>query len=258
MAMTVAYETYTVGSGDGFIRDLSTTPATPLPIGVVMDFSLSQALETTELPTQNITPEAGALVGAKYTAKFKVGGSYAAQLRALAANATKTAGMEIVKAETKAHVSGALTLTDVTGFQKTLAVYDSYNHLMSPVASGPVASTTTVPGTYIDVGAGVYTFQTAQPGQPTVKWLKLDSTTGFIVSPNNATQGAAATFVEVVFAYKAKKSDGSTVDETIRIPQGMITKLDQSAKPKAANQFDVELDVFCDGNGKPWYRSVAL
>jgi hypothetical protein len=254
--MATQYETYTVGSGDAYIRDLSQTPVVPLPVGAVSDFSLSQAIETTELPTQDVTNQAGVVVGVKYTGKMKMGGTYGAQLRALIANGSKAAGMEVVASETKT-AAASFALTSVTGFVKTLAMFDSYNHLMSPVASGPTASTSTVPGTYIDLGTGSYTMSGTQSGNVTAKWLKTDSATGFTVSPVNATQGAAATFVEIICAYKAKLSTGATVEETIRIPQAQITKLDQASKPKAANEWDMEFDVFCDTNNKPWYRSIA-
>jgi hypothetical protein len=247
-----SYSTFFQGQGDAFLRDLAVTPVLPLPIGSILDFKVEKSAETLAYPTQNVMEEAGGVVGLKVSGSFKVGATYAAQLKRFVPGTTSTSGMEIVGAETKAHTSGALTLTSVTGFKNTLAVFDSYNRLMTPVASGPTASTATTPGTYVDAGNGSYTFNTTQPGQPTIKYLYTDSTKGFTNSLANATAGGQVATVELVLDYNARGG----ADRTYRLPAIVIKKVSLSTAPKKNAEYDVEFDAYPDSSGNVDYDSM--
>jgi hypothetical protein len=187
---------YSFGTGTLILKRTDVANTQPALLGTLQDNSVDLDRKVETLAGQyNVAVAVGA-AEFKITGKAKFARLQATQLNnlLLGPNATQTTGLNLITGtgETDTVASAAITVANGSTFLEDLGVFTAGGVQLTPVASGPVAGVSYVPGA---ATVGTYTFATGDNGVPyTIYYRYTASGSGNQIALANALMGPLPIF----------------------------------------------------------------
>lgn len=185
---------YIFGSGTVIAKRTDVANTMPALLGVLQDISLDFSRKIESLVGQYSSPVAfgGGELTIKGKAKF--GRFQATQFNNLFFNGTQTAssGQEMTVAEAGTVATAAVTVANGATFVEDAGVFNPTTGVqLQPVASGPVAGVSYIPGA---VGVGTYTFASGDNTQSYLFYYTYTVTTENKIALTNQLMGPVTNF----------------------------------------------------------------
>jgi len=187
---------YSFGTGTLILKRTDVTNTQPALLGTLQDNSVDIDRKTETLLGQYNMAVAVGAGEFKISGKAKFARLQATQLNnlLLGPNATQTTGLNLITAtgENDTVSTGTITVTNGATFVEDLGVFTSAGVQLTPVASGPVAGVSYVPGV---ASTGTYTFNASDDNVVyTIYYRYTTAGSGNQIALANALQGPLPIF----------------------------------------------------------------